>query len=507
MIRHLPTRTRPARQPSRRRPRASTAFSRLAAWAAIFGLLWCFAAREASATERDPQRGSKPSQPNIVVVLVDDLRWDELACMGHPFVRTPHIDRIAREGARFRNAFCNTPLCSPARACLLTGLYTHRHGILDNTNRSEHSHRLLTFPRDLQLAGYATGYIGKWHMGNDDAARPGFDYWVRMKGQGKAFDPALNVNGKEVAFRGHTTDVLNERAVDFVRQQKERPFCLYVAHKALHPELMQFDDGSISDPSAARFMPARRHEKWYAEDAIPRRLNVVDSLEGKPALQQPIEGLPPLSRETGTDDETVRDRLRMLAAVDDGVGLLLEQLEKDGRLDDTVFVFTSDHGYWYGEHGLSVERRLAYEEGMRVPLLVRYPQLVPAGLVVDEFAVSVDLAPTLLDLAGVKLDRKLDGRSLVPLLKGQHPLDWRQSVLVEYNSDTVFPRLRDMGYQAVRTDRWKYIRYNKLEGMDELYDLKLDPYEMRNVIGEDEAQPVLAKLRQELERLLQAPAP
>ena len=148
------------------------------------------------------QSAETATQPNIVVVVVDDLRWDDIGCAGHPFARTPNIDRLAREGVRFRNAFCTTPLCSPVRACLLTGLHTHHHGILDNVNRSEQSHRLKTFPQELQRTGYETAYIGKWHMGNDDTARPGFDHWVGIKGQGTSFDPELNVDGKRVRFKG-----------------------------------------------------------------------------------------------------------------------------------------------------------------------------------------------------------------------------------------------------------------------------------------------------------------
>ena len=441
-------------------------------------------------------------RPNIVVVLVDDLRWDEIGCAGHPFARTPNIDRIASEGVRFRNAFCTTPLCSPVRACLLTGLHTHHHGILDNINRNEQSHRLKTFPQVLQRNGYNTAYVGKWHMGNDDTARPGFDYWVSMKGQGTSFDPLLNVDGERKKFSGHTTDVLNEKAVAFIRQERQQPFCLYVAHKALHPELTQRDDGSITDPKAAKFLPAKRHRELYADAAIPRRLNVTDSLKDKPALQREIEGLPPLGPATGTSDKTVRDRLRMLAAVDEGVGLLLAELERSGELDNTVFVFTSDHGYWYGEHGLSVERRLAYEEGIRIPLLVRYPRLVKSGGVIDQFALSIDLAPTLLDLAHATATFSMDGRSLVPLLKGEHPADWRTSFLIQYNTDTVFPRVHKMGYRAIRTKRWKYIRYNELNGMDELYDLKNDPYEMENVVNRPDSKMVLNRLSSEIDGLL-----
>lgn len=438
-------------------------------------------------------------RPNMVIIVVDDLRWDEIGCAGHPFVRTPNIDRLAAEGARFRNAFSTTPLCSPVRACLLTGLHTHHHGILDNTDRSQASHRLTTFPRLLQKSGYQTAFVGKWHMGNDDSRRPGFDYWVGIKGQGTSLDPTLNVNGQQHVYTGHTTDVLNELAVEFIRQKRTQPFCLYVAHKALHPELTQRDDGSLSDPNASKFLAAARHRDLYVDDAIPRRLNVLDEIDDKPALRQPIEGLPPLSQGTGTRDETVRDRLRMLAGVDEGVGMLLEELDRAGTLDNTVIVFASDHGYWYGEHGLSVERRLAYEEGIRIPLLVRYPKLIQPAILIDEFALSIDLAPTLLELGGAHAEVAMDGRSLLPLWKGERPEDWRGSFLIQYNTDIVFPRVRNMGYRAIRTERWKYIHFLELEGMDELYDLLLDPYEMQNVIDRPESATVLGSLQRELD--------
>ena len=443
-----------------------------------------------------------PLRPNIVFVLVDDLRWDELGCTGHPFVRTPNIDRIASEGVRFRNAFCSTPLCSPVRACLLTGLHTHHHGILDNTNRSQQSHQLKTFPLALQQSGYNTAYVGKWHMGNDDSARPGFDYWVSMKGQGTSFDPVLNINGNRQTFTGHTTDVLNAQAVRFLKQPRQRPFCLYIAHKALHPELTQRDDGSITDPKAARFIPTERHRKLYSNEAIPRRLNVIDLPDDKPALSRRIDSVEPLDRTTGTSDETVRDRLRMLAAVDEGVGMLLTELERTNELANTVFVFTSDHGYWYGEHGLSVERRLAYEEGIRVPLLIRYPASIQPGSTIDRFAMSIDLAPTLLQMSNVAPTIPMDGRSLVPLLKGEPTPDWRTSFLIQYNTDTVFPRVFKMGYRAIRTERWKYIQYLDLDQMDELYDLLRDPYEMQNVAAKPESAKVLRRLQTDLDTLI-----
>ncbi len=439
-----------------------------------------------------------PEPPNIIFILIDDLRWDEI---DYPFVRVPNIQRIVRDGARFTNAFATTPLCSPNRASLLTGQYAHKHGIKDNTDRSPRSHELMTFPRLLHDAGYETAFIGKWHMGLDDQARPGIDHWISVKGQGSYIDPEFNVNGKREKISGYFTDILNQFALDFVKRKHAKPYLLYISHKAVHPDLVQNADGSVSDPNANTFIPAERHKQLYAEAAVPHRPNYGRTPEGKPALLRPIEGLPPLGPKTGTDDETIRNRLRMLASVEEGVGRMFEALEAQGALDSTVIVFTSDEGYFYGEHGLSVERRLAYEESIRVPLYVRWPKMIRPGSTIAEAALGIDLAPTLLEIGGAPAAKEMHGRSLVPLLRGERP-PWRDAILVEYFSDTVFPRIAKMGYQCVRTEQWKYIHYVDLDGMDELYDLRADPFEMKNVIGQPDARPVLDQMKAELDRLL-----
>ena len=389
-----------------------------------------------------------PERPNIIFILMDDLRWDE---MDYPFVKVPNIQRIARDGARFTNAFVTTPLCSPSRASFLTGQYAHKHGITDNTDRSKRSHELITFPRLLHDAGYETAFIGKWHMGLDDNVRPGIDHWVSVKGQGSYIDPEFNVNGKREKIPGYFTDILNRFALDFLKQKHDKPYLLYISHKAVHPDLVQNADGSISDPTAGKFIPADRHKQLYAEDSIPHRSNYGKAPEGKPALLRSIDGVTPLSTKTGTDDETIRNRLRMLAAVDEGLGQILKTLEEQGKLDNTFIVFTSDEGYFYGEHGLSVERRLAYEESARIPLYMRWPKLIKSGSTINQVVLGIDLAPTLLAIGGAPAAKEMHGRSLVPLLRGEQ-VPWRNSILIEYFSDNVFPRMTKMGYQCVRTD-------------------------------------------------------
>jgi arylsulfatase A-like enzyme len=439
-------------------------------------------------------------RPNIVFVITDDQRSDSLGVTGHPFAKTPHIDSLAREGIIFRNFFTTTPLCSPSRASFLTGQYARRHKIVNN-DRLGHdviSHTLETFPRRLREAGYETAFIGKWHMGFDDSRRPGFDHWVSFKGQGAYLDPVVNIDGRQVQLDGYMTDWLNRRALEFVSRRRTRPFLLYLSHKALH----------------APYLPAKRHERLYAGAKHVPPPSAAEDLSGKPVLRRApepvdwaaVEGVapePPESRRgrPRDPDSVVRDQLRTLAAVDEGVGQLLRALRGRGELDNTVFIFTSDNGYLLGEHGQFDNKRFAYEESIRVPFIIRYPRLGRPGRAVDALALNIDVAPTLVEMAGAEPLEGAQGKSLVPLLRGESAA-WRDSFLAEYYLEKVAPRAPT--WQAIRTARWKYIHYPELEGMDELYDLQADPHEMRNLINEPAAGQELARLRNELERLKQA---
>ncbi len=439
-------------------------------------------------------------RPNVVMILVDDQRWDDFGYMGHPFIRTPHIDRVAREGVRFNNAFVTTPLSSPSRGSFMTGQYAHTHGVLDNVPRNELSHQLVTFPRMLKDAGYTTAFVGKWHMGNDDTARPGFDHWVSSSVQGDSFNLDLNVDGKRKRVNDYVTDVFTDYAVDFLKRDYDRPLCLVLSHRAIQPDLAQNPDGSLTDATDGKFAIAQRHEKLYTNKPILRRPNFGNPL-GKPALLRPLPGLPPLSEKTATDDETVRNRLRMLASVDESVQRVLEILEDTGKLDNTLFIFSSDQGYFYGEHGLGAERRLAYEESIRIPLLMRLPKVFKPGTAMDGIVLNIDIAPTVSELAGVTPVVPLQGRSLVPAAVGSKAL-WRNSALIEYFSknDKLFLRTQNLSYQAVRTDGWKYIHYTEIDNSDELYDLRADPYEQKNLFWEPGAQGPLMKMQLELVR-------
>lgn len=458
------------------------------------------------------QRAHGP-RPNVIVIVVDDLRWDEFGAAGHPYVQTPHIDRLADEGVMFTNAFHAVPLCSPNRASILTGQYPSRHGIIDNVARSRASHRLQTFPMALHEQGYETAFLGKWHMGNDPTPRPGFDYWVGLPGQGRTVDPLLYENGTLRAVGGYVTDILTDRAVAFLEQPRNGPFFLYLAHKAIHPDARQLDDGSVDLDYPSAYIPAPRHRGRYEGKVFPRRPNVVESpaeLTGKPALRRALayRASDDITREfggildPGTSEETIRRRAEMLLAVDDGLGRIMATLERQGSLDRTAILLTSDNGFFYGEHGLSLERRLPYEESIRNPLLLRYPPLVESPARHGELVLSVDIAPTVLELTGTPVGEQIQGRSLVPLLQEEEPA-WRQSMLVEfYTYENPMPWLMDMDYRAVRTRRHKYIHWMQHPALDELYDLQDDPYELRNLIDEPDLAGVRRQLRSELRRLV-----
>ena len=423
------------------------------------------------------------SRPNILFLAIDDQN-DWIGCMGgHPQVKTPNIDRLAREGMMFRNAFVTTPLCSPARASFLTGQYARTHRVKGNGDNAALSHGLSSWPRLLHDSGYETAYVGKWHMGTDDSPRPGFDRWVSFRGQGQFDDPPLNIDGERLTRQGYMTDLLSDYSVEFLKKSRGgKPFCLYLAHKAVH----------------GPFTPAARHAKLYSEQTIRRAASAQDSLDGKPMLRRPLEQMGKKKGGgggVGPSDEIILNQMRCLTSIDEGVGRILEALEQNKTLDRTLVLFTSDNGYFWGEHGLG-DKRAAYEESIRIPMVARYPKLIRRGAKADEMALNIDIAPTMLEAAGVAVPKPVEGRSLVPVMQGK-PRGWRTSFLSEYYMEQANARVAS--WEAVRTARWKYIRYFDLEGMDELYDLQSDPLELRNRIADGGASAELNRLRKELE--------
>ncbi|MGH9870053.1 MAG: sulfatase-like hydrolase/transferase [Candidatus Polarisedimenticolia bacterium] len=458
-------------------------------------------------------------RPNILVVVVDDLRRDEFGAGGHPYLKTPNIDRLAREGASFSQAIHATPLCSPNRACILTGQYTARHGIYNNADRSLLSRLLPTFPQELQRSGYATGLVGKWHMGNDPSPRPGFDYWVSFPGQGKTVDPELYQDGKLQKVPGYVTDLLTDRALRFIRGQRRaaRPYLLYLAHKAVHPDAIQRNDGSLDTSYGTRYIAAQRHQGRYQKEVFPRSKiakSPAAGTLGSEMVRRFLErkGSDASVREfgdmldPGTSEQSIRDRAEMILSVDEGLGRILTDLEESGELDETAIVFTSDNGFFFGEHGLSVERRLPYEECVRMPLLIRYPRVVEAATRSDALVSSIDLAPTVLDLAGARIGGTIQGSSFLPLIDRSRNRPGgarRERVLIEnYSDDRPFPWVLDADYRAIRTEQHKLIHWVQHPELDELYDLKADPREERNLFHEPGRRDLVERLRSELGMLV-----
>ncbi|MDQ5977042.1 MAG: sulfatase [Verrucomicrobiota bacterium] len=415
--------------------------------------------------------GAKPL--NVVFILTDDHRYDAMSFMGHPLAVTPHLDRLAREGAHLGNAMVTTSLCSPSRASILTGLYTFRHRVIDNQRPIPKG--TIYFPQYLQQAGYATAFFGKWHMGDEgDNPQPGFDHWVSFRGQGHYFAPTpdytLNVDGKRVPQKGYITDELTDYAVDWLKQQQAagKPFFLYLSHKAVH----------------ADFTPAPRNAGKLSGKTWPRPPSAQlteEALRNKPRWlrdqRNSWHGADfPYHSELDID-AYYKAYCETLSAVDESVGRVLKQLEDMGVADNTLVVYMGDNGFMFGEHGL-IDKRVAYEPSIRVPLLMRCPSLIKGGTAVKEVVANIDIAPTVMELMGLKAPAHFDGRSLVPLLRGEHP-SWREYFLYVYYWERNFPQSPTVF--ALRGDRYKYITYYGLWDADELYDLQDDPNELHNL--------------------------
>ena len=431
------------------------------------------------------RRASGAQPKNVIFILVDDLRHDVFGFAGHPWVETPNIDALARNGVRMPNAFVTTALCSPSRASILTGQYAHRHRVVDNNNPVPPG--TIFFPQYLQRAGYDTAFIGKWHMGGaSDAPQRGFDRWISFRGQGTYLPGknGLNIDGKQVPQRGYITDELTDYALDWLKERKrERPFFLYLSHKAVHSE----------------FVPAERHKGRYHDKPFitPKTMaDTPENYEGKPMWvrnqRNSFHGVDFPYHGDLDIPEYYRRYTETLLAVDESVGRIVAFLRERGLLDSTIVMFMGDNGFAFGEHGL-IDKRTAYEESMRVPLLMSGGGL-PAGASVEEVAANIDIAPTILEAAGLQ-PPAMDGRSLLPLVRGQR-VAWRDTLLYEYYWERNFPQTPAM--HALRGAQYKYIRYYGLWDTDELYDLQADPLETRNLIRDPEHRKLLVQLNSQL---------
>ncbi len=463
------------------------------------------------------------TKPDIIVILTDDQRFDAMGFMGHPFLETPHMDRLARDGVHFQNAFVTTSLCSPSRASILTGLYAHNHRVVDNYNPLPVD--LVYFPQYLQETGYRTAFVGKWHMGgNIDHPQPGFDHWVSFKGQGvyfpdgverkvqgryvpQASNEGFNVNGDRVPQQGYITDELTDYALEWLedshRQRKKsaaganasaatHPSFLFLSHKAVH----------------ADFLPANRHAFRYEDKPVPAPETWMDREEkGGEYADVPLWVRNQRNSRHGVEfayytdldmAQYYRRYCETLLAVDESLGRILGWLEKNGRLENTLLLYLGDNGFLFGEHGL-IDKRNAYEESIRIPLLAHWPKKIENGTVVPQVVANIDIGPTLLDAAGLEIPDHMDGQSFLPLALGES-IPWRDGLLYEYYWERNYPQTPTM--HAVRGDRYKYIRYHGIWDIDELYDILEDPSESRNLINSPDHQEIIQDLNQRLFRLL-----
>jgi N-acetylglucosamine-6-sulfatase len=438
---------------------------------------------------------------NMILVLSDDHRYDFMGFMkGAPdFLETPAMDRMAAQGGHLVNAFVSTSLCSPSRASILTGQYMHHHHIEDN-QRPEPAGTVF-FPQYLQEAGYQTAFVGKWHMGHElDDPRPGFDHWVSFKGQGTYFDPELNINGTRRQHQGYTTDVLTDQALEWLQtgRNEKQPFFLYLSHKSVHYP----------------FQPAKRHEGRYAQCEVKRpetmanternyltqphwvrerrySIHGVDHMETGPYDNDPVPSF----------DRLYRQYCETVHGLDENLGRVLDYLDASGLSRSTLVLYMGDNGFALGEHGF-YDKRDAFEESIRIPMLAYAPGLIAPGTKITPMVQNIDIAPTLLDAAGVRPPESanMDGRSFLPFLRGES-VPWRDHILYEYHWEWNFPATPTVF--AIRTERYKYVFYHGVWDHDGFYDLLTDPHERHNLITvpayQDRIEAMKSQLFDELE--------
>lgn len=439
------------------------------------------------------------SRPNIVFIMSDDHATSAVSAYGSQLVQTPHIDRLAREGMRFDRCFCTNSICGPSRAVMLTGAYSHINGFRLNGDRFDGTQT--TFPRLLREAGYETAIVGKWHLQCDP---DGFDDWVVLPGQGRYFDPVLIHNGQRQTHKGYVTEIITDLAIEWLKQRDTtRPFCLMVHHKAPHAnwEAPERFVGQM----ASRTFP---EPETFSDDYAGRSANLaagdlhVGSFLWDLHYQRGRQ-LPPLSSDLEPSDvpawvlqRYLRDYLACIASVDENVGRLLSHLDNTGLAKNTLVIYTSDQGFFLGEHGL-YDKRLMYEPSLRMPLLARWPGVIEAGRVEDRIVLNLDFAPTLLGTAGLEPTDRMQGRSMLPLLKGHSVDHWRQAMLYRF-----YERAFGFGpIEGVRTERYKLIHWLYGDEAWELYDLEEDPEEMKNLHEAPDAQGIRAELHETLRQL------
>jgi arylsulfatase A-like enzyme len=458
---------------------------------ALGGLL--AAALAGTAAGRPAGKGRK-HPPNIVFFLGEGLRHDEFSFRGNRLLKTPNMERVAREGVWFRNAFVTNALCLPSRASFLTGVYSHSTGATTN-DENQVPARFPMVSDVLREHGYETAFIGKSHVGGALLDRE-WDYYFGFKGQADYLNPEIVEGskghyGEPKAYHEYVDDLLTRKAVEWVQSRGEKPFCLFLWFYA---------------PHAPFYRPRRMLERFNGEKVdVPENFN--DDLKGYPGKARAVAEADNKIGTTAvfTDDprsieELVKDHYAGVESNDENVGQVLAVLTARGQLDETVVMLSSDHGFFLGEHTF-YDKRLMYEPSIRIPMMIRYPSLIPAGTVRDEMVLNIDAPATLLELAGLQVAPTMQGRSFLPLARGQSVADWRRDWLYEYYEYPGFENVRP--HRGVRTERYKYIHFFLEPQEYELYDLEADPEEDHNLYGNPAYEQLTARLRARLEELRQ----
>ena len=471
-------------------------------------------------------------RPNILFIFTDDHASHAMSCYGSKINETPNLDRIADEGMLFRNCFCTNSICGPSRAVIQTGKYSHKNGFYMNGDQFDGTQQ--TFPKLLQAAGYQTAVIGKWHLG-EHMPPQGYSYSDVLVGQGPYYNPPMlrDVDGsgdqERIKRTGYTTDIITDLALEWLKSGRDesRPFMLMYQHKAPHREwapgpdhLTMYDDVDIPEPDnlfddyATRGRAAREQDMTIATTMTPRDLKLVpppylneEQLEVWNAAYGPKNRAFEKANLEGDDlvrwkyQRYIKDYLRCIASVDDNVGRVLDYLDETGLADNTVVIYSSDQGFYLGDHGW-FDKRFMYEESYRMPLLIKWPGVTEPGSVNTDLVSNVDFAETFLDIAGVDIPGDMQGASLVPLLRGETPDDWRKSHYYQYYEFLNDRRTAHMvrRHYGVRTARYKLIHFYNIDEW-ELYDLASDPREMRNLYGEPQYQDLIQDLKAEIVRL------
>jgi arylsulfatase A-like enzyme len=473
-----------------------------------------------AATTFAPLARAKDSRPNILFIMSDDHGYQAISAYGSKINKTPNIDRLAKEGMRLDRCFVTNSICGPARAVILTGKYSHLNGYPVNEKVFDGGQQ--TVPKLLQGAGYQTAVIGKWHLGSDPT---GFDHWHILQGQGPYYNPAMKTPSGIVKHTGYTTEIITDLTLDWLEKgrDKEKPFFLMYQHKAPHrnwqpgPKYLDHyknveipEPPTLFDDYSGRGKPAHDQQMSVAKDLTdddlkltpPRGLN-PDQLKAFTKAYQEENELFQGAKFTKEGlikwkyQRYVKDYLRCIDAVDDNVGRVLDYLDKSGLAENTVVIYTSDQGWYLGEHGW-FDKRWMYEESFRTPLLVRWPGKIKPGSVNNDMAMNLDFAETFLDIAGAKIPADMQGKSLVPLLTGKTPADWRKSVYYHYYE---FPQPHHVHpHYGIRTERYKLIHFYTI-GEWELFDLEKDSQEMKSIYAEESSQPIVEELKKGLEEL------